>query len=125
MGTRLYRKWTFSAAHKLASGARHECARLHGHTYEVEVCVIRVTHDIDLGVGWVADVADLDRAWSGVSGLYDHQYVNETLGEDSPTCEILARRIYEHMGRALRDLKLVVQSVSVSEGTRMRAVFDG
>lgn len=125
MGTRLVRRYSFAAAHKLACGAAHQCARLHGHTYDVAITVQRVTHDVEVGPGWVVDVAELDRAWEKIRRLYDHNYINETLGEDSPTCEVLARRLYEHWGRELRDAKITVVRVEVGESPRMTAIYDG
>lgn len=51
MGTRLVRRYSFAAAHKLACGAAHQCARLHGHTYDVAITVQRVTHDVCITEG--------------------------------------------------------------------------
>lgn len=125
MGTRLIRRYSFAAAHKLACGAAHQCARLHGHTYDVAVTVHRVSHDVDRGPGWVIDITELDKCWDRIRGLYDHHLLNESLGEDSPTCEILARRLYEHWARELQALRIVVMRVEVSESPRMTAIYDG
>jgi len=53
----LFREFTFEAAHRLPEvPAGHKCARLHGHSYRVE---IRVSGDVGAWTGWVMDFADV------------------------------------------------------------------
>src|SRR3954469_11097296 len=67
--------------------ADHKCARLHGHSFRVE---LRVAGPVGAESGWVADFADLTRAWAPLHDLLDHRYLNEVDGLPNPTSERLA-----------------------------------
>src|SRR4051812_2257031 len=58
MRTRLERSYRFEAAHflpKVPPG--HKCARMHGHSYSIDVAI---EGEIDPERGWVMDFADID-----------------------------------------------------------------
>lgn len=77
----------FDAAHRLSGLPRgHKCRRLHGHTYKVEV---RLRGEPDAR-GFVADYAEIARAWKPVHRMLDHRYLNRIEGLENPTTEVLA-----------------------------------
>ena len=57
----IYREFTFEAAHRLPQvPAGHKCARLHGHSYRVE---IHLRGDVDETTGWVLDFGEISAAF--------------------------------------------------------------
>src|ERR1700710_1460189 len=78
----------FEAAHLLPNvPADHKCARLHGHSFRVE---LRVAGPIGVDSGWVTDFADLGAAWAPLHDRLDHRHLNEVDGLDHPTRERIA-----------------------------------
>lgn len=84
--------FTFEAAHFLR-GYDGDCARLHGHHYEVAVCVEGASLD---AIGLLVDFGVLKEASRRVAGHYDHQLLNEIAPYDevNPSAEHLARTIF-------------------------------
>jgi 6-pyruvoyltetrahydropterin/6-carboxytetrahydropterin synthase len=102
---------TFAAAHQLPD---HEgkCARLHGHTYGLEVTVQGTPQMSGPAVGMVMDFAELRARVSRlIVDHLDHQLLNE-LFEQVPTTEMVAGWAFER----LRDDGLPVVRVRLSEG---------
>ena len=92
---RLYKDFSFEAAHRLPNvPAGHKCARLHGHSF-----LVRVTVDGPVGerTGWVMDFADLKVAFAPLHDRLDHRYLNEIVGLENPTSEVLARWIWHEL----------------------------
>jgi 6-pyruvoyltetrahydropterin/6-carboxytetrahydropterin synthase len=79
-----------------------KCARLHGHTYEVEVQV-----EGDVGPdGMVLEFgAFKERAWSQVLARYDHVFLNEVMPA-VPTVENLTRALYDELVAAFPGLRI-------------------
>ncbi len=62
----IFKEFTFEAAHRLPHVPEgHKCARLHGHSFRVE---LHVRGPVDRATGWVMDFADIKRAFQP---LYD------------------------------------------------------
>lgn len=77
----------FDAAHSLPGVPKgHKCARLHGHTYRVEI-LLRGEPDER---GFVADYAEIAAAWVPIHSILDHNHLNEIEGLENPTTEVLA-----------------------------------
>lgn len=103
---------TFDAAHHLP-GHAGKCARPHGHTYRLEVCVggpilckPGKTDD-----GMVLDFGDLKRAVDGrVVNVLDHQDLNVVLHPIRTTAENVAlwafQRLREELGMAVVGVRL-------------------
>jgi 6-pyruvoyltetrahydropterin/6-carboxytetrahydropterin synthase len=90
----------------------HPCARVHGHSFRVEV---HVSGPLDQRLGWVLDFADVERAWTPVRSALDHRYLNEVAGLDNPTSERLAMWIWDKLKPALPSLsKILVQETATS-----------
>lgn len=82
----------FEAAHHLPRvPAGHKCARVHGHSYRVELAL---RGPVDPQTGWLVDFAVLDDAWSGLHQRFDHHMLNEVPGLENPTCENLCMYIW-------------------------------
>ena len=53
METEIFREFTFEAAHRLPHVPEgHKCARLHGHSFRIE---IHIYGPVDAATGWVMD----------------------------------------------------------------------
>lgn len=109
----IWKRFTFEAAHRLPNvHPGHKCARLHGHSFSVEICVAGPVGERS---GWVLDFADIAAAWQPLHALLDHNYLNEVEGLENPTSELLARWIWHRMLPALPGLsKVVVQETCTS-----------
>ncbi len=103
----VFREFTFEAAHRLPHvPAGHKCARLHGHSFRVEV---HVEGDVDPETGMVIDFADLKAAFAPLHERLDHHYLNEVDGLENPTSENLARWIWERLDGAMPLSAVVVR----------------
>ncbi|AFY71192.1 queuosine biosynthesis protein QueD [Thalassoporum mexicanum PCC 7367] len=97
----VYKEFRFEAAHLLPD---HDgkCRRLHGHSW---VCLVyvKVGQLIADGPkqGMAIDFADIKKYMQPILDNYlDHYYLNETLGLENPTCEAIARWLYEQLEQA-------------------------
>jgi len=90
----------FDAAHALRSYGG-QCEKLHGHRYEVAICVAAGELN-DIGLAY--DFAEL-KALLGdqILSRLDHTFLNETPPFDqmNPSAENIARFIYEQFAEAL------------------------
>ena len=101
----IFKEFHIGAAHRLPNvPAGHKCARLHGHSFAVEV---HVDGAVDAHTGWVMDFADIKSAFAPVFDQLDHHYLNEVPGLDNPTSENLARWIWNRLKPALPALSEV------------------
>lgn len=119
MRTRLERTFRFEAAHFLPRvPAGHKCARMHGHSYQVEVVI---EGEIDPERGWLIDFADIDEKAVPLIRALDHHVLNEIEGLANPTSELLAVWLWERLVSSLPGL----QEVIVSETPTSRCVYRG
>lgn len=110
----IWKEFTFEAAHRLPRvPAGHKCARLHGHSFRVEV---RVRGVPNAELGWVMDFADLKAAWAPLDAALDHRYLNEVPGLENPTSEVLARWIWERLVGGLPGLWAVTVRETCTSG---------
>lgn len=116
--TEIFREFTFEAAHRLPFvPPGHKCARLHGHSYRVE---IHVGGPVDPGAGWIMDFADLKSAFEPLLSQLDHYYLNEVSGLENPTSENLARWIWDRLKPDLPALSRVVVRETCTSGCSYR-----
>lgn len=102
---RLFKEFTFEAAHRLPHVPEgHKCARLHGHSF-----VVRISVDGEVGEqsGWVMDFGDIKAAFKPLYDRLDHYYLNEIPGLENPTSENLARWIWRELSSSLPQLSAV------------------
>jgi 6-pyruvoyltetrahydropterin/6-carboxytetrahydropterin synthase len=110
----IFREFSFEAAHHLPYVSEgHKCARLHGHSYRIEV---RVRGEVGPETGWVADFADITQAFEPLHARLDHYYLNEIEGLENPTSENLARWIWERLVADLPGLYEVVVRETCTSG---------
>jgi 6-pyruvoyltetrahydropterin/6-carboxytetrahydropterin synthase len=120
MGNRLgfrmeiFKEFGFEAAHRLPNvPEEHKCARLHGHSFRVEV---HVRGDLDPRLGWVVDFADVKAAVKPIINQLDHHYLNEIEGLENPTSEVLARWLWARIRPALPGLARIVVRETCTSG---------
>jgi 6-pyruvoyltetrahydropterin/6-carboxytetrahydropterin synthase len=115
----LTRRYRFEAAHRLPQvPAEHRCARLHGHTYMVE---ITIRGPLDAATGWVTDYATIDAAAEPLIDRLDHRYLNELDGLSNPTSECLATWLWDRLVPTLPDLC----AITVQENPDARCTYRG
>jgi len=104
----IYKVFKFDAAHHLPCvSAGHKCAKLHGHSFRVE---IHLRGPADSRTGWVMDFADITAAFEPILDLLDHKNLNNIPGLENPTSENLCRWIWQRLQSALPQLcKIIVQ----------------
>jgi len=86
---------TFDAAHHLPH-YKGVCKNLHGHTYHVEVEIVRWNGDIiseGSNTGMVIDLSEVGNTFKKTIGVLDHTLLNEHPKLKNPTAENLARWI--------------------------------
>lgn len=115
----IFRAFTIEAAHRLPNvPTGHKCARLHGHSFRVELHLTGAVHP---ETGWVMDFADVRAAFQPVYERLDHHYLNEIQGLENPTSENLARWIWREMQQGLPLLSKVVVHETCTSG----CVYEG
>ncbi|MFM7213409.1 MAG: 6-carboxytetrahydropterin synthase QueD [Verrucomicrobiota bacterium] len=115
----LRRTFQFEAAHRLPHvPTGHKCARLHGHSFQVEIVV---DGPVDQKMGWVMDYADIKAAFAPLHQRLDHHYLNEIPGLENPTSERIAEWIWSELQPALPLLTEIV----VAETCTARCVYRG
>jgi len=116
----IFQVFTFDAAHKLPNvPPEHKCARLHGHTFKVE---IHIVGEIRQRSGWVVDFEEIKKAFAPLLRHIDHNYLNDVKGLENPTSENIARWIWVRLKPRLSSLSKVVVVQESSGGT---AIYRG
>jgi 6-pyruvoyltetrahydropterin/6-carboxytetrahydropterin synthase len=92
----------FDAAHALR-GYQGKCENLHGHRWEVVVCV--QSEQLD-DVGLACDFAVLKRELDAILDRFDHRNLNETPPFDcvNPSSERIAQEVFTALRAALPDV---------------------
>jgi len=113
MNVTLLHEFRFEAAHRLPRvPPTHKCARLHGHSFKIEVAV---SGEVDQSTGWLIDFGELERAWRPLYDQLDHRYLNEVEGLENPTSEILAAWVWDRLKPKLPLLcKVIVHEICVA-----------
>lgn len=106
MKVRLTKDFAFEAAQTLPNvPAGHKCARMHGHSFKVE---ISVEGEVDPSTGWLYDHSRISRAMDPLLELLDHSYLNDIHGLDNPTIENMCRWLWEKLEHQLPGLAEIV-----------------
>lgn len=114
----IFKSFTIEAAHRLPHvPAGHKCARLHGHSFRIE---LRVTGEPDPHTGWIMDFAEIKRAFQPLYEQLDHHYLNDVEGLGNPTSERLAQWIWARLKPVLPLLGEVVVHETCTSGCRYR-----
>jgi len=117
----LTKTFEFDAAHRALPHHGGKCSGLHGHTWKVDLRVRGSRLDVDgSSSNMVVDFHDLSRVIKEVSEKYlDHKFLNESLGEESPTSEFLARWLFTQFKTAFPN----IHSVEVWESPTSRCEY--
>ena len=110
----VFREYRFEAAHRLtALPEGHRCARLHGHSFVVQ---LHVRGPLDEAKGWLVDFYDIDQAWAPCHERLDHYYLNDVEGLENPTSEHIARWIWDRVKPLVPSLARVVVKETCDSG---------
>jgi 6-pyruvoyltetrahydropterin/6-carboxytetrahydropterin synthase len=110
----VFRVFQVEAAHWLPHVPEgHKCARLHGHSFRIEV---HVSGELGTDSGWVMDFADLKAAFQPLFEQLDHRCLNDVDGLDNPTSEHLARWVWARLRADLPGLSKVVVQETCNAG---------
>lgn len=110
----IFKIFHIEAAHRLPNVPEgHKCARLHGHSFRVE---IHVGGEPDEHSGWIMDYADIKAAFAPLYEQLDHHYLNEIEGLENPTSERLAQWIFRRLRVSLPALERVVVHETCTAG---------
>ena len=78
----IFKTFSLECAHRLPNVPQgHKCARVHGHSFKVE---LHVRGPVDGRLGWVMDFADIKQAFEPLHEQLDHRYLNEVDGPRQP-----------------------------------------
>lgn len=114
----IFKRFHIEAAHRLPNVPEgHKCARLHGHSFLVE---IHVSGEPGADTGWVMDFAEIKQAFQPIYDQLDHHYLNDIPGLENPTSENLARWIWERLKPALPLLSQITVHETCTSGCRYR-----
>lgn len=114
----IFKSFTLEAAHRLPNVPDgHKCARLHGHSFKVE---LQVSGEPDPQLGWVMDFADLKAAFQPIYEQLDHHCLNDIAGLENPTSEQLAMWIWARLKPQVPLLSEVVVHETCTSGCRYR-----
>jgi len=112
------KSFTIEAAHRLPNvPPGHKCARLHGHSFRVE---LRVTGEPGADSGWIMDFAEIKTAFKPLYDQLDHHYLNDIAGLENPTSERLAIWIWDRLKPVLPLLSEIVVHETCTSGCRYR-----
>ena len=111
----IFKEFTFDSAHSLPNVPEgHKCKAIHGHTYHLKVLI---EGDLDPLLGWVMDFSDLKNVVKPVIDQIDHKYMNELEGLENPTCEAIAKWLWDKIKPELPLLKEIVLHETPTSGT--------
>jgi 6-pyruvoyltetrahydropterin/6-carboxytetrahydropterin synthase len=115
----IFKVFSIEAAHHLPNvPAGHKCARLHGHSFRIE---IHLRGAVDPVMGWVTDFGDVKTAFAPIFEQLDHRYLNEIAGLENPTSEHLAIWIWN----ALKPRLALLARVTVHETCTSGCAYEG
>ena len=114
----IFKRFSIEAAHRLPNVPEgHKCARLHGHSFQVEV---HVSGEPGADTGWVMDFSDIKAAFAPIHAQLDHHCLNDVEGLENPTSERLASWIWDRLKPALPLLSEIVVQETCTSGCRYR-----
>ncbi|HET7225022.1 MAG TPA: 6-carboxytetrahydropterin synthase QueD [Candidatus Eisenbacteria bacterium] len=120
MRVELTKAYGFEAAHRLPMvPAGHKCARMHGHSFGIEVTV---AGEVDERLGWLVDFGDITAVVEPLLRReLDHRTLNEVPGLENPTSELLSLWLWRRLSPALPGLS----AITVRETCTARCTYRG
>ena len=111
----------FASAHSLRDYPG-DCARLHGHNWQVEVSVCSQVLD-DSGIA--IDFREIKKQTKLVVKRLDHQYLNEVKPFDvlNPTAENIAKYFFDEIALLITNKDVKVKEVMIWETPRSAVTY--
>ena len=110
----VFKSFTIEAAHQLPNVPdTHPCARVHGHSFVIELWVSGLVGGRS---GWVIDFAEIEDAFKPLRDQLDHRLLNEIEGLSNPTSENLAIWIWDRVTPSVRALSKVIVRETATSG---------
>jgi 6-pyruvoyltetrahydropterin/6-carboxytetrahydropterin synthase len=101
----LTKEYRFEAAHRLPRVPEgHKCARVHGHSYKVDIAV---SGPVNPETGWLIDFGVIDEAWAVLFARFDHHNLNDVPGLENSTCENIAVYVWKELRSHIKELSAV------------------
>jgi len=112
------KRFSFSASHQLNGlPDTHQCSRLHGHNYTIEVVI---GSDELNATGFVLDYGELEFVKDYINNNFDHRHLNDVMVVNT-TAENISKLFYDFVSLYLREnypnVKLIKVIVSETEKT--------
>lgn len=115
----IFRQFTFDSAHFLPYVAEdHKCRQMHGHTYRL---TIYMTAEPDEQLGWVMDFADVKKVMTPILDMVDHKTLNNVPGLENPTCELLAKWLWDKIKKEIP----ILSKIELYETPKSGVVYEG
>lgn len=114
-------KIDFAAAHHL-EGYPGDCARPHGHNWELEI--FAQSEGLD-SLGMAIDFRKLKTAAKEIVAGWDHQDLNQLkdFQEVNPSAEMIAKLTFERLSRLINTAHTRISKVTVWENARCSASY--
>ena len=113
----IFKIFTLEAAHRLPNvPAGHKCARLHGHSFRIEV---RIGGEPGAETGWVMDFGDIKAAFQPIYDQLDHHYL-KTSRPGQPDQRAAGHLGVERLKPVLPTLSEIVIHETCTSGCRYR-----
>lgn len=110
------KEFHFSASHQLFDLPEgHQCARLHGHNYIVQLVLQSTTVN---DIGFVRDYGDMKEFGDYIDNTYDHRHLNNIV-DCNPTAENMCELLFNKFAGVYPELV----AVRISETPRTWAEF--
>lgn len=97
-----------------------KCQRLHGHTWHI---IVEMCGEPNEKSGMVIDLHAMKELVDPLLERFDHRAVNDLVS--MPTCENLAKYIYDELAHLITPLDVSMESVTVQEGEGGYAKYSG
>ena len=106
MRVELTRDYSFEAAHRLPMvPAGHKCARMHGHSFRIEIVV---AGEVDPETGWLVDYDEIAAVVEPVlQAELDHRTLNDVPGLENATSEMLCAWLWRRFAPRLPGLAAI------------------
>lgn len=116
----LIKKFRFDAAHFLPNVPDgHKCKRMHGHTFYFKV---HLKGYIDTEQGWLMDFGDVKKIVKPIIENYlDHYCLNDIIGLENPTSEVLAIWLWQKLKPKLP----LLDAITVYETCTSSCIYRG
>ncbi len=115
----IFKQFTFDSAHFLPMVPEgHKCREIHGHTYKLTVFI---KGPVDEQLGWVVDFNDIKHVILDTLNKVDHKFLNNVPGLENPTCELLAKWLWNNIKQTIPRLRRIELYETPTSG----AIYEG